>query len=71
MCVHVLTPTCIICGEVEEQHLLIREKAICCTCEKRMVAVTLEDPEYFFFLHQLPKLWIDEASNPDLLNQTE
>lgn len=57
MCIHVKVKKCIICGEMTERYLEVLRKPICCICESRIVSTAVEEPEYFFYLHQLPKLW--------------
>lgn len=62
MCVHVLAKNCILCGEINEQFLLIKNKPICYTCEEQIVHLTLDDPAYILYLHQLPRLWSEELN---------
>lgn len=50
--------TCIICGQVKEEGIVIISEFICQDCEAEMVHTDVQDAKYPFFIHRLKRIFV-------------
>jgi len=48
---------CIVCGVNRPGGLVIRDKYICPECEDKIVALTVDHPEYDIIKESLKQIW--------------
>lgn len=54
------SPTCILCRRSkldDYKDLLVKGRYICCECERRIIFLDNDDPEYDFYKWGLKKIW--------------
>jgi hypothetical protein len=49
--------TCIICGQLRQNGILIISEFICEDCEAEMVQTDVKDAKYPFFIDQMKRIW--------------
>jgi hypothetical protein len=50
------TPSCMICGQMKENGIMIISEFICEECEQEMVNTDVSDVKYPFFIHQMKQI---------------
>ncbi|MDD4239388.1 MAG: sigma factor G inhibitor Gin [Desulfotomaculaceae bacterium] len=56
----VASPTCIICLHTqfnEYEGLLVKGRHICHECERRIIVLNSDDPDYDYYKWGLKKIW--------------
>ncbi len=49
--------SCIVCGQENPGGLVIRDKYICPACEDKIVALTVDHPDYNLIKESLKQIW--------------
>ena len=59
---------CIVCGQHNPNGIMVREKYICPACEDKIVALTVDHPDYNIIKESLKQIWI--SSDTEGLDMT-
>ncbi|MCL4517309.1 MAG: sigma factor G inhibitor Gin [Firmicutes bacterium] len=57
--------SCLICGRIEPEGITLLGRRICSGCEKLLVDLPVEDPDYDRYLAKLKSLWPDLSEERD------